>query len=161
MCTICTANVVHRYDYIVTNVAKLPTLQDRRDVVCRYYVNRVKNVNHKLHRLLPARRTVHHGIGAANTYPIPDVITERYKRSLVGSIYNWQYYTYIEPLILYAMHTVLWCSVWMLCVVALLLCATVSLFLSCIVPNRTTLVCNKRVSNLFYVNTAIHWSNRS
>ena len=47
----------HNYDYIQTNMAKLPTLQQRRDVICRKYFNKVKNVNHKLHHLLPARRT--------------------------------------------------------------------------------------------------------
>ena len=78
----------HNYDYILTNMEKLPTLQQRREVICRKYFNKVTNVNHKLHHLLSARRTVTRN---TNIYPIPGVRTERYKRSLIPwGLYNWQ-----------------------------------------------------------------------
>ena len=70
----------HNYDYILTTMTKLSKLHQRRDFICRNYVNKVTNVNHKLHRLLPARRIVHHDTRTTNIYPNPDVRTERYKR---------------------------------------------------------------------------------
>ena len=82
----------HNYDYILTKMAKLSTLQQRRDVIlCRKYFNKVKNINHKLHRLLPARRTVQHDTRNTNIYPIPHVRTERYKGFMIPwDLYNWQ-----------------------------------------------------------------------
>ena len=78
------------------------------DILCRNYFNKVKNVNHKLHRLLPARRTVHHD---TNVDSIPDVGTERYHRVyLTGSnSYNDVLCKYIVPVTMYAnpMHTIL------------------------------------------------------
>ena len=60
------------------------------ETLCGKYFNKVKNVN-QLHRLLPARRTVHHDTRNTNIYLTPDVRTERYKRSLIPwGLYNWQ-----------------------------------------------------------------------
>ena len=35
----------HNYDYILTNMTKLPALQQRRDVICRKYFNKVTTGN--------------------------------------------------------------------------------------------------------------------
>ena len=39
-------------------MSNLVTLYERRNTICKEYFNKIKNVNHKLHHLLPGERNV-------------------------------------------------------------------------------------------------------
>ena len=63
----------------------LPTLSQRRQDSCKQYFSDMENINHKLHHLLPNKRTIEHNLRNSNIYAKPCVKT---KRSL-GSVINW------------------------------------------------------------------------
>ena len=72
-------------------MSNLVTLYERRNTRCKEYFNKIKNVNHKLHHLLPAERNVPYDLRACNILPTTLTRTNRFKHSFIPySLSNYQ-----------------------------------------------------------------------
>ncbi|KAK2146578.1 hypothetical protein NP493_3631g00000 [Ridgeia piscesae] len=70
--------------------ARIPTLADRREALCRSLFARMQQTNHKLHNLLPPPRTWNYSLCNARAYGVPRCKTNRFKNSFVPyGLYNW------------------------------------------------------------------------
>ena len=73
------------------SMSNLVTLYERRNTICKEYFNKIKNVNHKLHHLLPAERNVPYDLRACNILPTTLTRTNRFKHSFIPySLSNYQ-----------------------------------------------------------------------
>ena len=71
-------------DYKCTlHLVNMKTLGERRSELCKIYFNKLKDVNHRLHHLLPAPRTMRYTLRSAPEYPCPRTRTNRFKNSLI------------------------------------------------------------------------------
>ena len=61
----------------------LPTLHQRRDVLCKRLFEDCQDPDHKLHSLLPPERNVAYSHRRKSKYPLPKVKTDRYKNSFI------------------------------------------------------------------------------
>ena len=69
----------------------LPTLNERRELLCKLYFNKIKISSHKLNHLLPEIRNIEYDIRQCNVYPLPRTRTNRYRNSLIPwGLYNCQ-----------------------------------------------------------------------
>ena len=69
----------------------LPTLNERRELLCKLYFNKIKISSHKLNHLLPDIRNIEYDIRQCNVYPLPRTRTNRYRNSLIPwGLYNCQ-----------------------------------------------------------------------
>ena len=69
----------------------MKTLLQRREDICAKFFKDMTNPKHRLHDLLPERKTHHHDLRSKITYPLPRCKTERYKNSFVPwCLYNLQ-----------------------------------------------------------------------
>jgi len=67
----------------------IPTLLERRNVLCKRLFTDMKKDTHKLHGLLPPKRERHYSTRCSLTYALPKIRTERYKKSFVPySLFN-------------------------------------------------------------------------
>ncbi|KAK2168997.1 hypothetical protein NP493_1209g00038 [Ridgeia piscesae] len=66
-------------DAIVT--ARIPTLADRRESLCRSLSARMQQTNHKLHHLLPSPGACNYSFCNARAYGVPRCKTNRFKNS--------------------------------------------------------------------------------
>ncbi|KAK2174255.1 hypothetical protein NP493_815g00001 [Ridgeia piscesae] len=62
--------------------ARIPTLADRREALCRSLFARMQKTNHKLHHL-PPPRTCNYSFRNARAYGVPRSKTSRFKNSVV------------------------------------------------------------------------------
>jgi len=70
---------------------KIPTLKDRREILCKNFFTKMTNANSKLHKLLPPELPNHHSLRHCRKYPLPKWNTQRYKNSFVPwCLYNYQ-----------------------------------------------------------------------
>ena len=70
------------YNDILSNIGAM-TLHERRVGLCLKYFNALKSTSHKLHHLLPDKRTVHYSLRSVNDYPLIKCRTNRYQKSLI------------------------------------------------------------------------------
>ena len=69
----------------------LLTLNERRELLCQLYFNKIKISSHKLNHLLPVIRNIEYDIRQCNVYPLPRTRTNRYRNSLIPwRLYNCQ-----------------------------------------------------------------------
>ena len=72
-------------------LAKLPTLQNRREELCKTFFKTIMNPSCKIHDLLPAARDSKYALRSQTKYELPKCRTERFKRSLLPHcLYNFQ-----------------------------------------------------------------------
>ena len=70
----------------------LLTLNERRELLCKLYFNKIKISSHKLNHLLPEIRNIEYDIRQCNVYPLPRTRTNRYRNSLIPwGLYNCQW----------------------------------------------------------------------
>ncbi len=72
--------------YNVLQVAGLTTVEDRRYELCKPYINKMLNPDHKLHHLLPDERDFHHALRTHHRScrrEISNARTSRYKNSFI------------------------------------------------------------------------------
>ncbi len=74
----------HSYDEIL-HITDLPTLNQRREQLCKEYFKKLQNESHKLYNLLPNVRQVPYGIRSINKYPLVNARTSRYFHSFIPS----------------------------------------------------------------------------
>ena len=78
------------YDDILLLLA-IPSLEERRENICKLYFDRLTCTEHKLHHLLPVERGVTYDLRNQNTYPLPLTRTDRFKNYLIPcGFYHWQ-----------------------------------------------------------------------
>ena len=71
--------------------ARISTLADRREALCRSLFATMQQPNHKLHHLLPPPRTCTYSLRNARAYGVPRCKTNRFKNSFVPyGLHNWQ-----------------------------------------------------------------------
>ena len=69
----------------------LPTLRERRNLLCKRFFDDMKKDNHKLHDLLPMARNASYKLRNACTLTRPKCKTNRYKNSFIPfSLFNFQ-----------------------------------------------------------------------
>ena len=61
----------------------LPTLRDRREVLCKNFYTDMKDPSHKLHHLLPETRELTYGLRRTRLRPLLKTKTERFKNSFL------------------------------------------------------------------------------
>ena len=64
-------------------LASLPTLQQRRETLCKEYFGKLKTDTHKLNKLLPEKREVSYPLRTTTEFPLPKVRTNRFKNSFI------------------------------------------------------------------------------
>ena len=69
------------HDTDILYMVSLPTLENWRKEICKVYYEKIKNVNHKLHHLLPEIRLPRYA--RRNIKQYPRVNTNRYGKSLI------------------------------------------------------------------------------
>ena len=70
----------------------LLTLNERRELLCKLYFNKIKISSHKLNHLLPEIRNIEYDIRQCNVYPLPRTRTNSYRNSLIPwGLYNCQW----------------------------------------------------------------------
>jgi len=81
---ICLRTIYPGYAYNdVLQMVNIPTLNNRRNDLCKAYFNQMRHDNHKLHKLLPSARDVPYSLRSCNELPIPRARTNRYNNSLI------------------------------------------------------------------------------
>ena len=71
--------------------ARIPTLADRREALCRSLFATMQQTNHKLHHLLPPPRICIYSLRNTHAYGVPRCKTNRVMNSFVPyGRYNWQ-----------------------------------------------------------------------
>ncbi len=68
---------------VILHITNLPTLNERREQLCKEYFKKLQNESHKLHNLLPNVRQVPYGIRSINKYPLVNTWTSRYFNSFI------------------------------------------------------------------------------
>ena len=79
-------------DYITAlKFSKLPTLQDRREELCRTFFNGMMDPSHRLNKLLPALKSNKYNLRWEKQFQFPRCRTQRFKQSFVPySLFNFQ-----------------------------------------------------------------------
>ena len=68
-----------------------PCLKERRDSLCKKYFQKIMETTHRLNHLLPCQRCNKYDVRRFNTYPLPEIRTNKYRKSLIPwGLYHWQ-----------------------------------------------------------------------
>ncbi len=66
------------------SAAGLSRLSERREIACRAFFQAMLAPSHRLHHLIPERRTLAHDLRKKTVYPVPNLKFKRTRRSLVN-----------------------------------------------------------------------------
>ena len=72
-------------------LTNLPCLKERRDSLCKKYLQNIMETTHRLNYLLPCQRCNQYDVRRFTKYPLPEIRTNRYRNSLIPwGLYHWQ-----------------------------------------------------------------------
>ena len=68
-----------------------PNLEDRRVAICKKLFNDMKDVDHKIFKMLPAKKENVHNVRDFKEYPTPTIHTNRFKNTFLPfALFNLQ-----------------------------------------------------------------------